>query len=222
MLLTRGRSVRLGGHLYRDSIEAAPSGAASAFPGPDRIGKVVPGPRSALDLPAGARSTSASGSRPRAQPGLSRSVCADSRPAEIWPTQGANLDRFPPGDRSATDHDCANEPASRTTLRWLATPGICARFRPKSSPDDRGARIWQTSPWKRRPTGYPLMAPLRPAPRRNNRWKSRNRAIGMMLEIVRAAMNTSRSVVGARIGRRTDNGWMSGSRSTRSGHRSAG
>ena len=32
MLLTRGRSVRLGGHLYRDSIEAAPSGAASAFP----------------------------------------------------------------------------------------------------------------------------------------------------------------------------------------------
>src|SRR5512146_1110018 len=33
MLLTRGRSVRLGGHLYRDSIEAAPSGAASAFPG---------------------------------------------------------------------------------------------------------------------------------------------------------------------------------------------
>ena len=38
MLLTRGRSVRLGGHLYRDSIEAAPSGAASAFLGPEARG----------------------------------------------------------------------------------------------------------------------------------------------------------------------------------------
>ena len=46
MPLTRGRSVRFGGYLHRDSIEAVPSGAASNFVRRDR-------PRQQLTVPAG-------------------------------------------------------------------------------------------------------------------------------------------------------------------------
>ena len=60
------------------------------------------------------------------------------------------------------------------------------------------------------PRDQPLIAPLSPPPRRNSRWKTRKSAIGMMLEIVSAAMKTPRSVVGWSVGSRTDSGWRSG------------
>src|SRR6476646_4212923 len=56
----------------------------------------------------------------------------------------------------------------------------------------------------------PLSAPLKPVPDRKSRWNNRKIAIGMIVEIVSAAMNTPRSVVGARIGSRTESGWIAG------------
>src|SRR6185369_12872941 len=43
MPLTRGRSIRFGGYLHRDSIGAAPSGAAPNFSAQLRIEPDVPG-----------------------------------------------------------------------------------------------------------------------------------------------------------------------------------
>ena len=67
--------------------------------------------------------------------------------------------------------------------------------------------------------GQPLMAPLRPPPRRNIRWKSRKRAIGIRVAMASAARKMSSSVAGCSVGSRTDSGWMFGFRRTRSGHR---
>ncbi|GAB3999467.1 hypothetical protein GCM10029992_28310 [Glycomyces albus] len=64
-----------------------------------------------------------------------------------------------------------------------------------------------------------LMAPPSPAPERNMRWNTRNKAMGIRVEMASAARKTSSSTKRWSAGRRTDSGWRSGSGSTSIGHR---
>ena len=68
-------------------------------------------------------------------------------------------------------------------------------------------------------TSQPFTAPLSPALRRNSRWKTRNSAIGMMVEMNRAASSTSSSIRSASTGSRTESGCFCGSVITSSGQR---
>src|SRR6478672_8024340 len=106
MPLARGRSVRFGGLLHRDSIEAAPSGAASAFVRTDRVRR------------GGPRSSAAT--RPRRRRGDAISALSAQEPRAL----NARTAR-PSGRNSSEPSEQRNRPAHLSrTMHAEASPMI--------------------------------------------------------------------------------------------------